>query len=72
MAAGEGAENGMAMTPSKLLIAQRLDESARELVAIVTLMDEHRSDPRWALHTAELARAADLAEWWASEIRSEA
>ena len=57
------------MTPGKMLIAQRLDECAREISGIVGLMDEYRHDQRWALHAAELARAGDLARYWAAEIR---
>ncbi len=59
------------MSPTKLLIAQALMESARELEAVATLADEYKTLPRWADHIAELRRAAELARWWATEIRSE-
>ena len=57
------------MIPTKMLIAQRLDECAREIAAIVSLMDDHRHEPRWSLHAAEMARAGELASYWAAEIR---
>jgi len=59
------------MTPKKLLIAQRLAEVAPELLAIAVLADEYKDLPRWAEHTAELQRTAELARWWAADIRSE-
>lgn len=59
------------MTPGKLLIAQRLDESAAELASIANLADEFKDDPLWAGHVAELRNTAELAAWWAQEIRSE-
>ena len=59
------------MTPGKLLIAQRLVESARELRDIIGLMEEHKNDPAWRSVADDLARAADTAWWWATEIRAE-
>jgi hypothetical protein len=59
------------MTPAKLLIAQRLDEAARELRSIVALMDEYRNDPAWADVARELSGAAATAQWWANEVRAE-
>ena len=59
------------MTPAKLLIAQRLDEAARELRSIVALMDEYRNDPAWADVARELSGAAATASWWANEVRAE-
>lgn len=59
------------MTPAKLLIAQCLMEAAREIESIAVLADEYKDEPRWALHTAELRRAGELARWWATEIRTE-
>ena len=59
------------MTPTKLLIAQRLEEVARELEGIAALADEFKAEIRWAGHTAELRNAAELATWWAADIRSE-
>ena len=59
------------MTPAKLLIAQRLDEAARELRSIVALMDEYRNDPAWADVARELSSAAATAQWWANEVRAE-
>lgn len=57
------------MTPKKLLIAQRLDEHAREGRAIVALMDDYLKDPRWAGIASDLARSSDAGEYWAKEIR---
>ena len=59
------------MTPSKALIAQRLDEVARELTSIAELADDYSTEIRWAGHVAELRNTAELATWWAKEIRSE-
>ena len=59
------------MTPAKLLIAQRLDEVAVELLSIVELMTEFKSDPAWANVARELAGAAATAQWWANEVRAE-
>lgn len=59
------------MTPGKLLIAQRLVESAHELRAIVALMEEYKSDPAWQTVARELSGAAATAQWWANEIRAE-
>lgn len=60
------------MTPAKLLIAQRLLESAHELRAIVALMGEYtRDDIAWAHVARELAAAADTSQWLANEIRAE-
>lgn len=36
------------MNPTKMLIAQRLDESEREVRAIVGLMAGYTDDPHWA------------------------
>ena len=57
------------MTPTKLLIAQRLAEHAAEGRAIVSLMDDYLPSPRWAGVANDVARAADTAAWWAEEIR---
>ena len=57
------------MTPGKLLIAQRLDEHAREGYAIVGLMADYLKAPRWANVAADMASAAETAEFWAKEIR---
>ena len=62
------------MTPAKLLIAQRLDEVARELEAIAALAEncEHVKGTRswmWDGHVIELRRAADMVNWWAGAIR---
>lgn len=59
------------MTPSKLLIAQRLIESAHELRAIVALMAEYSSETIWLEVTGEISGAADTAEWFANKIRAE-
>lgn len=59
------------MSPTKLLIAQRLDEQERELQAIATMADEYRNLPRWQDRIDELRRTAELARFWATEIRSE-
>ena len=59
------------MTPARLLIAQRLIESAHELRSIVALMEEYRSDPAWADVARELSGAAATAQWWANEVRAE-
>lgn len=58
------------MTPSKLLIAQRLQECSEEIKSIVTLMDDYLKDPRWSSVAADMARAADLASFWAIDIRT--
>ena len=59
------------MTIKKLLIAQRLDEVARELESIATLADEFNAEIRWAGHVSELRNAAELGRWWAKEIRAD-
>ena len=59
------------MTPKKLLIAQRLAEQERELQAIATMADEYRNLPHWQDRIDELRRTAELARFWAAEIRSE-
>lgn len=59
------------MTPAKLLIAQRLDEAAQELLSIVALMEEYRRDPAWLEVFRELSGAAATAKWWANEVRAE-
>ena len=59
------------MTPKKLLIAQRLAEQERELQAIATMADEYRNLPHWQDRIDELRRTAELARFWATEIRSE-
>lgn len=59
------------VTPAKLLIAQRLLESAHELRAIVALMDEYQHDPAWLAVAREMTGAAATAAWWAAEIRAE-
>lgn len=58
------------MNPTKLLIAQRLDEHAREGRAIVALMDDYLKDPRWAGIASDLTRSAEAGEYWAKEIRA--
>ena len=59
------------MTPAKLLIAQRLIESAHELRAIVELMAEYQHDPAWTAVAQDLTAAAETAQWWANEVRAE-
>ena len=59
------------MIIKKALIAQRLEEVARELESIAELAEEFRCEIRWAGHVAELRNAAELGRWWAKEIRSE-
>ena len=59
------------MNPTKLLIAQRLAEHAREGRAIVDLMADYTDDPRWAGVAADLAIASETADYWAKEIRSD-
>ena len=58
------------MTPAKLLIAQRLEEVARELRCIVELMDEQESDPTQMEVVRELHCAAETADWWAAKERA--
>ena len=58
------------MTPGKLLIAQALNESGRELEAVAKLADEYKHLPRWQEHIDELRRAAEFARWWAADIRA--
>ena len=58
------------MTPGKLLIAQALAESGRELEAVAKLADEYKHLPRWQEHIDELRRAAEFARWWAADIRA--
>lgn len=50
------------MTPGKLLIAQRLIESAHELRAIVALMAEYKNDPAWASAAEYLTNSAETAQ----------
>ncbi len=59
------------MNPTKLLIAQRLAEHAREGRAIVSLMEPFADDPRWAGVASDMAVASETAEYWAKEIRAE-
>lgn len=59
------------MTPGKLLIAQRLLESANELRAIADLMEEYNSKTIWFEVRGEISGAADTAEWFANKIRAE-
>ena len=59
------------MTPAKLLIAQRLLESAHELRAIVELMAEYQHDPAWTAVAREITGAAATAQWWANEVGAE-
>ena len=59
------------MTPAKLLIAQRLAEQVPELQAIAELADDYKDLPHWPERIAELRRTAELARFWATEIRSE-
>lgn len=59
------------MTPGKLLIAQRLLESAHELRAIADLMSEYIGDPAWLAVANALVNAGETAQWWATEIRAE-
>lgn len=59
------------MTPKKLLIAQRLDEVARELSAIAELMKDHLTATVWYEVKNELSGTAETAQWFADRIRSE-
>jgi hypothetical protein len=59
------------MTPARLLIAQRLEEVARELRCIAALMDEFKNDPAWLEVEKELRGTAQTADWWANEVRAE-
>ena len=59
------------MTPAKLLIAQRLDEVARELSAIAELMKDHLTATVWYEVKNELSGTAKTAQWFADRIRSE-
>ena len=56
------------MNPTKLLIAQRLEESAREVRSIVDLMADYSDDPHWARHARELDDAAVLMRYLAECI----
>ena len=58
------------MTHGKLLIAQALTESGRDLEAVAKLADEYKHLPRWQEHIDELRRAAEFARWWAADIRA--
>ena len=57
------------MTPTKLLIAQRLEESEREVRSIVGLMEDYTANPLWARHASELEDAAVLMRYLAESIR---
>ena len=57
------------MTPAKLLIAQRLDEVARELSAIAELMKDHLTATVWYEVKNELSGTAETAQWFAFRIR---
>ena len=57
------------MTPTKTLIAQRLEESAREVRSIVDLMADYADDPHWQRHARELDDAAVLMRYLAESIR---
>ena len=59
------------MMPTPLLIAQRLDEVARELRAIAGLMDDHLTATVWHEVKNELTTTAKTAEWFSQRIRSE-
>ena len=59
------------MTPAKLLIAQRLDEVARELSAIAELMKDHLTATVWYEVKNELSGTAESAQWFDDRIRSE-
>lgn len=59
------------MTPARVLIAQRLEELAREQAAIAELAGEFDGDHQWAENIAELRRGKEFAQWWAEKIRSE-
>lgn len=59
------------MTPTKALIAQRLEELAREQASITELAGEFSGDHQWAENIAELNRGKEFAEWWAEKIRRE-
>ena len=59
------------MKPTKALLAQLLVEQDRELEAVATLADDFAHLPHWPDRIAELRRAAELARFWAAEIRSE-
>jgi len=58
------------MIPTKMLIAQRLDEQAREQEAIADLAAEYKDIPRWGERITELRRGAEFARWWATNIRA--
>lgn len=57
------------MTPTKLLIAQRLTEAEREVRCIVDLMADYADDPHWQRHARELDDAAVLMRYLAESIR---
>lgn len=59
------------MTPTRALVAQRLEELAREQASIAALAGEFAGDHQWAENMAELDRGREFAEWWAAKIRSE-
>ena len=59
------------MMPTHALIAQRLEDHALEAQAIVSLMEPFTDDPRWAGVAADIALAAESAQYWSKEIRSE-
>jgi hypothetical protein len=58
------------MNPTKMLIAQRLDEQAREQEAIADLASEYKDIPRWSERIAELRRGAEFSRWLATNIRA--
>ena len=57
------------MNPTKLLIAQRLEESAREVRSIVDLMADYTDDAHWQRHARELDDAVVLMRYLAESIR---
>lgn len=57
------------INPTKLLIALRLEESAREVRSIVDLMADFTDDPPWWRHTRDLEDAAVLMRYMAESIR---
>lgn len=59
------------MIPKKALIAQRLAEQEQDLESIAAMADDFAHLPHWPERIAELRRAAELARFWATEIRSE-
>ena len=59
------------MTPTRALVAQRLEELAREQASIAELAADFDGDHSWAENIAELNRGREFAQWWATKIRAE-